>query len=331
MMAQMAENVVELARTDLAPSGGEPVAASKAMRRIIRDCKIIGGQNGPVVIMGESGTGKTHLSKIIHQSSYRSRHPFIPVNCGELHEHTLEATLFGHTRDAYTSARTDQKGFFVEADGGTLVLDDVDCLPLTAQARLLRFLDDGGFYRLGEPGRLQKADVRVIVTSNKDLELWVQRGHFRHDLWYRIRRWQIIIPPLAKRPEDACVLARRFLQEVSQTSGYSEPLAFTPQALDLLSGINWEDNVRGLRRAVEHIAVFGDQNGCKIDADVAARVLFNPNYGLVRRNPSREGTMHETLIATGWNISLTARLLGCSRTTVHDRIRKNGWANPQTL
>ncbi|PWC40186.1 hypothetical protein TSO221_25785 [Azospirillum sp. TSO22-1] len=309
------------------------VAISDSMRRVLHDARVIATRPGPVLITGESGTGKTRLCEEIHAASPRCAGPFRRRGCGEFDLGTLEATLFGHSRDAYTSSQTDQPGVLLEANGGTLVLDDVDCLPARAQAGLLRFLDDGGFYRLGEPAKLCKSDVRIIVTTNADLEALVNVGKFRRDLWYRLRRWRLHVPPLRARRDDVRELAHLFLQEFHDTTRVIARTAprFDDEAFELLQLLSWPGNIRELRDAVENIALFGTAKDGVYGLSTVARVLFNsdngPALGLPDGGAAAPDDAHvlQILRTTQWNISMASRILGRSRTTLYKIIKERGW------
>jgi DNA-binding NtrC family response regulator len=299
------------------------ICASPQMSDLLERTRLIAGRPAPIVVSGESGTGKTRICQVIHEASDYRRGQFFKKGCGEFDEGTLEATLFGSTRDAYTSAQIDRIGVLKAADGGTLVLDDVDCLTLSAQSRLLRFLDDGKFHRLGEPARASSVDVRIIATTNKDLDQLVREHRFRQDLLNRLRRWRLHIPPLRERPEDIVALASHFLtQSCATKAGEPSPL-FDAQALELLALLPWPSNVRGLRDAVENVALSHQpQNGIYTLSNVAD-ALFDPKYGPCLED-LRTGTtadqpqrIQRLLALTRHNVSLTARILGCSRTTVY--------------
>ncbi|QCO18000.1 sigma-54-dependent Fis family transcriptional regulator (plasmid) [Azospirillum brasilense] len=313
------------------------------MRRLLHQAQVVATRPGAVLITGESGTGKSRLGEEIHAASPRRSGPFLRQGCGEFDLGTLEATLFGHTRDAYTSSQTDQQGLLGKADGGTLVLDDVDCLPLRAQAGLLRFMDDGGYYRLGEPGRLLKSDVRLILTTNHDLEALTISGQFRRDLWFRMRRWRLHVPPLRARREDIRELALHFLKEAQEAQGsYSFPCpTFDDEVLEFLQMQAWPGNIRDLHDAVKNIEAFGVARNGFYSLATVAHILFDhernsgvelwesratvsgPNNGTLD-----DAQVRRVLQMTGWNISLASRILGRSRTTLYKFIKDRGWRQP---
>ncbi len=316
------------------------VALSEISARVLAHARIIGGRDGPVMLTGESGTGKTRLCWEVHRASSRCAGPFIRKGCGEFDDGTLEATLFGHTDDAYTSARRERAGLLLEAHGGTLVLDDIDCLNPGMQSRLLRFLDDGGFYRLGDPGRLLRSNARIIVTTNvPDMEARVRAGAFRKDLWFRLRQWRLNLPPLRERPEDVKELAQRFLREAIE-SGDPEGQrqrpcpVFDEATLDLLTTLDWPGNIRDLRHAVENIALFGTPAGDVFDLAATARVLFSQDYGQMDPGLSIDSSLDleqrilKALRLASGNIAMASRIVGCSRTTIYKLKRERGWQIP---
>ncbi len=213
------------------------------------------------------------------------------------------------------------------------MLDDVDCLPIRAQAGLLRFLDDGGFYRLGEPGKLCVSDVRLVVTTNADLEGLTNVGKFRRDLWYRLRRWRLHVPPLRARRDDVRELAHLFLEEFHDSAIDRPPFlpCFDDEVLEFFQLLPWPGNIRELRDAVENIALFGEARDGVYGLATVARVLFDPDHG---PGPGQfDGGMATTddahilriLQLTQWNISMASRILGRSRTTLYKVIKEHGW------
>jgi DNA-binding NtrC family response regulator len=312
------------------------VARSPAMVKTLSQALVIAAMPGPVLILGESGTGKTRLCREIHAGSSRINGPFNTKGCGEFDEGTMEATLFGHTRDAYTSARTDQPGLLMESDGGTLLLDDIDCLSMTGQARLLRFLDDGKFYRLGDPGRPYHTDVRIIATTNKNLETLVRKEHFRQDLWYRLKRWVLRVPALRERPEDILALAEQMLTEALEQRRTPELQcgSFDADMSTLLTLLPWPGNIRDLQAAVENIALFAVPINGVYTLKSCAQVLFSAgdlptgyNFGL-ESSLAEPDAIQRILALTRWNKRLTARIADISPTTLDKVIKEKGWRQP---
>jgi transcriptional regulator with PAS, ATPase and Fis domain len=203
----------------------------------------------PVLLLGESGTGKGELARLLHRLSPRAEGPFVQVNCAAVPVDLFESEFFGHRRGAFTGATTDREGRFRVAHGGTLLLDEIDTLPPPAQAKVLRVLEDGVFERLGE-SRPTTVDVRLVSASNAELAAAVARGAFRADLFYRINVVTVHIPPLRERRDDIPLLARAFLAEVGARLG--KPLhGFADETLEALLGYPWPGNVRELKNVIE--------------------------------------------------------------------------------
>lgn len=206
-----------------------------------------------VLIVGESGVGKESFPKIIHQNSLRKHGPYIAVNCGAIPEGTIDSELFGHLKGAFTGALADRKGYFQEADEGTIFLDEVGELPLPTQARLLRVLETGEFIPVGASQPL-KTNVRIVAATNVNLYDAVQRGRFREDLLFRLNTVPIELPPLRKRKEDVPLLFRYFAAQAADK--YSmPPLRLTPEATTLLEQYHWPGNIRELRNLTDRISV----------------------------------------------------------------------------
>lgn len=207
-----------------------------------------------VLIYGESGTGKEFFPKIIHQFSTRKHKKYIAVNCGAIPEGTIDSELFGHEKGSFTGAISSRKGYFEEADGGTIFLDEVAELPLTTQARLLRVLESGEFLKVGS-SEVQKTDVRIVAASNVDLLKAVANGKFREDLYYRLSTVRIDVPPLHDRGNDIELLARKFASDFSEKH-LMPPITFSPEALRVMEVYRWPGNVRQLKNIVEQLALF---------------------------------------------------------------------------
>jgi DNA-binding NtrC family response regulator len=229
------------------------IGQSQAIRNVIDRVRLVARTDITVLLQGESGVGKELLAHAIHELSPRRHGPFVIVNCGAIPEGLIESELFGAEKGAYTGAVERRKGYFEEADGGTIFLDEIGEMPLAAQVRLLRVLETGEFSRVGS-SRPIKTDVRVIAATNKDLAKAVRTGHFREDLYYRISTVVIEIPPLRERREDILPLFEYFLQRAAQR--YSTPLRRLDEgARQLLLRYHWPGNVRELRNVAEQVAV----------------------------------------------------------------------------
>lgn len=212
-----------------------------------------------VLIMGENGVGKEVFPRIIHENSLRKNKKYFAVNCGAIPEGTIDSELFGHEKGAFTGAISSRKGYFEEADGGTIFLDEVAELPLTTQARLLRVLESGEFLKVGS-STVQRTNIRVVAATNVDMAKAVAEGRFRQDLYYRLSTVQINVPPLRDRGSDITLLARKFAADFSER--YSTPeISLSDDARTLLASYRWPGNVRQLKNVVEQLSLFeaGDE------------------------------------------------------------------------
>jgi NtrC-family two-component system response regulator AlgB len=227
--------------------------ASPRMQSVLGVLDKASAFDAPVLLLGENGTGKGVLARRLHAASRRREHPFVAVNCPTLSDELLASELFGHARGAFTGAVRDQPGRVEAAEGGTLFLDEVGELPLPLQSKLLRFLQEKQFERIGE-SRTRKADVRVVAATNRNLADAVRSGTFREDLLYRLNTIEIVVPPLRDRKEDIAPLARSFLAFFSRNVGRPPP-QLTPGAEEYLKGSLWPGNVRELRNAMERALI----------------------------------------------------------------------------
>lgn len=207
-----------------------------------------------VLVCGESGSGKEFFPKIIHDFGTRKHKKYIAVNCGAIPEGTIDSELFGHEKGAFTGAVASRKGYFEEADGGTIFLDEVAELPLTTQARLLRVLETGEFLKVGS-STVQKTDVRIVAATNVDLLDAVAHGRFREDLYYRLSTILINVPPLRERGDDIVLLARKFAADFSEKY-MTEPIRLSEEARRAMLLYSWPGNVRQLKNVVEQLALF---------------------------------------------------------------------------
>ena len=226
---------------------------SAKLRSVVEIAKRAATSDVPVLLRGESGTGKTVLARLIHSMSPRSAHPFIVVNCPTLTEELLASELFGHAKGAFTGALRDQPGRVEAAEGGTLFLDEIGEVATALQAKLLRFLEEKEFERIGE-NKTRRANVRLLAATNRDLEDQVRSGLFREDLLYRLNVIDLQMPPLRERPEDILPLARRFLAFFAK-SARRQPLRFSESAEKALLAYAWPGNIRELRNTIERAVI----------------------------------------------------------------------------
>ena len=233
------------------------VAKSNAMVGVEQMLRKVAPSKASVLLLGESGTGKTLLARIIHELSNRAKYPFVKVNCASLPENLLESELFGYERGAFTGATRSKAGRFEEADGGTIFLDEIGELTLSLQSKLLRFLQEREFERLGST-RTRKVDVRIIAATNRDLSEAVSQGGFREDLFYRLNVFPIHVPPLRERVEDIPLLIEHFLDKISKE--YGRRFHMRPDALDILVKYEWPGNVREMENLIERLAIMVEGN-----------------------------------------------------------------------
>jgi two-component system response regulator HydG len=241
-------------RQALKPQALNIFGESKKLRAALDVLERVAPTDAPVLLLGETGTGKGAFARALHAASPRSSAPFVAVNCAALPEALLESELFGHVRGAFTGATSDRAGLFAEADGGTMLLDEIGEMPLPLQSKLLHVLESGTVRPVGA-GRERRVDVRVLAATHRNLRERVAAGQFREDLLYRIEVVAIDIPPLRERDGDVALLADRFLQSARERFPSSVARRFSPAALQRLLDHSWPGNVRELLHAVERAVV----------------------------------------------------------------------------
>jgi Nif-specific regulatory protein len=245
------------------------VGVSPAMQALKQMIAKVSPSKASVLLLGESGTGKTLTARIIHEMSGRERGPFVKVNCASLPDNLIESELFGFEKGAFTGAAETKRGRFEDAENGSIFLDEIGELPLAVQSKLLRFLQDHEFERLGST-RTRRLDVRIIAATNQDLSRAVKEGRFRSDLFYRLNVFPIAIPPLRERRSDVPLLANSFLEKTAKA--YGRRLAFAPEALEALVDYAWPGNVRELENLIERLAIMAD--GRVIERELLPAYLF---------------------------------------------------------
>jgi transcriptional regulator with GAF, ATPase, and Fis domain len=292
-----------------------------------------------VLITGESGTGKELVSRAIHRLSPRRDEPFVRVNCAAIPRELIESELFGHERGAFTGAQTRKRGFFEQAHGGTLLLDEIGDMALVAQAKVLRALQNGEIIRVGSE-QVIKVDVRVLAATNKDLQREVQAGNFREDLYFRLDVFPMKCPALRERREDIPILAEAFVTSFCKENGL-KPKRIDPSVHESLSKRQFPGNVRELKNVVERAAILAsdvitvadlpeDPHLSPFDDDDSEPSAPVPRHAGERatlrehREAAERSYIIDTLKDADWNVSKAAVTLGVERTNLHKKIRAYG-------
>ncbi len=301
-----------------------PVAEDLRSREVLELARRVARSEATVLLNGESGTGKEVFARYIHQCSPRAEGPFIAINCAAIPENMLEAMLFGYEKGAFTGAYQSAPGKFEQAQGGTLLLDEISEMSLPLQAKLLRVLQERELERLG--GRkLIELDVRVLATTNRKLREEVSAGRFREDLYYRISEITIQIPALRERVGDAVLLAWSFLNKYADL-GSTRLTGFTNEALQAIEEYNWPGNVRELENRIKRAVIMAD--GSVITLDVLQLNSDNRNSMPLNLREVREKAEASAVLRAmnyvGGNVSRAAELLGISRPTLYDLVNKYG-------
>jgi two-component system response regulator HydG len=314
---------------------------STEMARVLGQVRMVAPQDTTVLLTGETGTGKTHLARLIHELSPRRGLPFMVVNCGALSQTLIESELFGHVKGSFTGADRDRVGKFQEAGAGTLVLDEVDALPLALQAKLLRTVEERVFEPVGS-NRSQRVHARLIAASNRSLEREVEAGRFRSDLYYRLNVVGFTLPPLRDRGYIIGPIANQYISEFSAKRG-REVRSLSPQVLSLLERYPWPGNVRELRNVVERAVALCPST--EITLNELPETILVPQPSLFAnlppsaaesRRPVTGGSLANTtaeaeiarimeVLAKHHNNRLrTALELGISRMTLYKKLHKYG-------
>jgi DNA-binding NtrC family response regulator len=294
----------------------------------VKKIPIMANCDSTVLVSGETGTGKELFARAIHYLSPRANNPFVPVNCGAIPVELVENELFGHVRGAFTGATASRSGLIHDANGGTLFMDEIDCLSLNAQVKLLRFLQDREYRQLGS-SKMFKADIRIITASNNDLEDAVSKGKFRRDLYYRINIIPAQLPPLRERTEDIPLLARFFLDRYSSELK-KEITGFAAGAFQKLVNYEWPGNVRELENIVERAVVFSRRSVIQHDDIALHHVAKNPCDDSFRAAKSKavedfeKSYIQGLLLANHGNITRAAKAAQKNRRAFWELIRKHG-------
>jgi two-component system nitrogen regulation response regulator NtrX len=301
------------------------------MKALRQQIQLMAPTNGRVLIYGESGTGKELVANAIHVNSLRKEQTFVEVNCAAIPEELIESELFGHRKGSFAAAHNDKEGKLQRAHGGTLFLDEIGDMSLKTQSKLLRTLDEQRFSPLGSEEPIT-VDVRVIASTNKDLEEEISRGNFREDLFYRLNVIPFSVPALRERKEDIPLLARHFLKDFSATYG-RRPREITDDAIDTLMGYSWPGNVRELRNVIERIVIMNPTT-TRFERKHLPPLVYRDG---TRRSAGNEfSTLHEARSAyerdyilkkldeNHGNVTRTAEVLGLERSHLYRKMKTLG-------
>jgi DNA-binding NtrC family response regulator len=323
-------------RVELESAGIRIVGESAALQRTLMAATRLADKDVTVLVRGETGTGKELFASLLHAKSRRSSKPLVKFNCAAIPHDLAEAQLFGYARGAFTGASNAHAGYFVQAHGGTLVIDEIGELPLPLQSKLLRVLQEHEVQPLGST-RVEKVDVRLVTSTHRDLAAEVRAGRFREDLYYRIAVVELVVPSLRERPEDVPLLAREFARKYSERFGLDDVIQLAPELLDLLSKAQWPGNVRQLENAIARCVALATG---RVIGPQAFELVQNPSVGTSSApdssapakagGPSFREQMEAfernllvgALAATQNNQSEAARRLGMNRATLYDRLKK---------
>jgi len=334
----IAENSNLRAQLDRRVGLDNVVGRDPHMMRVYDMINSVADTRATVLITGESGTGKSMIARAIHRRSSRAKGPFVEVACGALPETLLESELFGHVAGSFTGATGEKMGKFLQADGGTIFLDEIGTASAAMQVKLLRVLQELKFEPVGGT-KTYEVDVRVILATNEDLAKLVAAGRFRQDLYYRINVINIELPPLRARASDIPLLAHAFLEQVREDARRTVN-GISPEAMVALERYSWPGNVRELQNVVERAVLLGKEPQIML-ADLPAEIRGAMN--VVVSNPSGKQTLKEALEgperqiilsvleSNGWNRNMTADQLGINRTTLYKKMKRLGLEDGHSL
>ena len=311
------------------------IGKSKPMLELFRQIKLFAPTNATVLITGESGVGKELIANAIHTHSRRQDKPYRTINCGALYRELLESELFGHERGAFTGATARKLGVFEQADGGTLFLDEVGEMSIETQVEFLRVLEGHEFTRLGGD-RTLRVDVRIVAATNKDLEEAVKNREFREDLYHRINRLRLRVPPLKERREDIPLLASAFIKEFSKE--HDRPVTdITAEAMNYLKAADWPGNIRELRNVLETAVILATTQTIELK-DLSPEFQSAPpppvpiseegvgRVGMTLEDIEKEA-IRKTLTETGGNKKQAAKMLRIGLRTLYRKLESYGWLN----
>jgi two-component system response regulator HydG len=316
---------------------GEMIGESPAMRRVLSLVERMAGTEAPLLVTGETGTGKELVARAVHARSARAKGPFVAINCAAVPENLLESELFGHVRGAFTDAKTARAGLFVEAHRGTLFLDEVGEMPLPLQAKLLRVLQEHRVRPIGSDREVE-IDVRIVSATHRDLESRILEGQFREDLFYRLNVVQIALPPLRERGSDVLALAHDYLRRIAERT-HRPVVGIAPEAARKLVAYAWPGNVRELVNAMERAVALAEYDEITV-ADLPEKIqAFEPRHVLLASDdPSELVSLEEVerryilrvVEAVGGNRTRAAEILRVDRKTLYTKLKTYGWKHSET-
>jgi transcriptional regulator with GAF, ATPase, and Fis domain len=316
------ENIYLQEEVKLLVEHTEIVGQSIAMKKVLTQAEQVAGTDSTVLLLGETGTGKELLARAIHSMSLRKDRPLVTVNCASLPPTLIESELFGREKGAYTGAMTRMIGRFEIADGSTLFLDEIGELPLELQSKLLRVLEEGSFERLGSTKTLH-VDVRIIATTNRDIEQEIKDGNFRKDLFYRLSVFPIVIPPLRERSEDIPFMVRAFVREFQKRMG-KEIETISKKSMEALQSYSWPGNVRELRNVIEHAVILSKGKSLAVHVPKLGSSEAGATHNLEEMERRH---IVSVLEKANWRLSgkgAAAEVLGLKRTTLLAKMKKLG-------
>jgi DNA-binding NtrC family response regulator len=312
-------------------SFNELIGTSSALQSVFRLIEKVSVTNVSILIQGESGTGKELVARAIHHHSPRASKPFVAINCGALPETLLESELFGHTKGAFTDAKTDKKGLFRSVEGGTLFLDEIGEISVSLQVKLLRALQEHEVMPVGSSIPV-KFDARIIAATNRNLEEEVAKENFREDLFYRLNVLEIYLPPLRERREDIPLLAKHFAQKIAREQNAAEK-PISKEAMSALLSYNWQGNIRELQNAIERAFILSSNDEIEMES-LPPRVRQNVDSSTFEmRDPEglrptleeiERRYVLETLKTVNQDKTLAANILGIDLSTLYRKLKRYG-------
>lgn len=329
-LSELQEENRRLQNAQLAPGNSGILTRDPEMQKLCRTVEKVAATNATVMLLGESGTGKELLARSLHSNSPRKSNRFVAINCAAIPDNLLESELFGYEKGAFTGAAKQTPGKIEVANGGTLFLDEIGDLPMSLQAKLLRFLQERVIERIGGRDEIP-VDVRIVCATHQQLKTLISNGRFREDLYYRLAEIVLDIPPLKARKGDSSLLAHAFVRRFAEEQR-TGTMALLPEAVDAIEAYEWPGNVRELENRAKRAVIMAEGNALRAEDFGLEPTAPEPemfNLRRVRDEAEREAIV-KVLGRVNSNISRAAEVLGVSRPTLYDLLDKYGLRSPQT-